>query len=70
MPRKDVYSYECMNGWETFNETLVNETLLEDITYFDYIHAKRVCKDFEIKYLGEYHYFYLKIDTLFLADVF
>ena len=23
----------------------------------DYMHAKRVCKDFEIKNLGEYHYF-------------
>ena len=33
------------------------------------MHAKRVCKDFEIKILGEYHYFYLKRDTLLLADV-
>ena len=28
---------------------------LEDITDADYVHAKRVCKDFEIKNLGEYH---------------
>ena len=33
------------------------------------MHRKRVCKDFEIKHLGEYHDFYLKSDTLFLADV-
>ena len=28
---------------------------MEDITDADYMHAKRVCKGFEIKYLGEYH---------------
>ena len=28
---------------------------MEDITDADYTHAKRVCKDFEIKHLGEYH---------------
>ena len=42
---------------------------MEDITDADYMYAKRVCKDFEIKSLGEYHDFYLKSDTLLLADV-
>ena len=31
---------------------------------------KRVCKDFEIKYLGEYHDLYVQSNTLLLADVF
>ena len=40
---------------------------LESITDLDYMHAERVCKDFEIKKLCEYHDFYLKNDTLILA---
>ena len=43
---------------------------MEDITDADYTHAKRVCKDFEIKNLGEYHDLYVQSDTLLLADVF
>ena len=27
---------------------------MKDITHADYAHAKRVCKNFEIKNLGEY----------------
>ena len=40
------------------------------ITDADYAHAKRVCKDFEIKHLGEYQDLYAQRDTLLLADVF
>ena len=43
---------------------------MEDITDADFVHAKRVCKDFEIKQLGEYHDLYVQSDTLLLADVF
>ena len=43
---------------------------MEDTTDANYMHAKRVFKDFEIKSSGEYHDLYLKNDTLLLADVF
>ena len=43
---------------------------MEDITDIHYAHVKRVCKDFEIKSLGEYHDWYLQRDTLLWADVF
>ena len=40
---------------------------MEDITDADYIYAKRVCKDFEIKILGVYHDLYLKSDFIKLC---
>ena len=43
---------------------------MEDITDTNYIHEKKLCKDFEIKNLSEYHDLYLKIDTLVLVDIF
>ena len=74
---KDVYPYEYMNDREKFNETTSPEKEefysnlnMEDVTDAGYMHAKRVCKDFDIKNLGEYHDFYLKSNTLLLADIF
>ena len=43
---------------------------MEDITGVDYTHAKRVCKNFEIKTLGEYHDLFVQSDNILLADVF
>ena len=43
---------------------------MEEITDADYMHGKRVCKDFEIKNLGGYHDLYLKSDTSLLEGVF
>ena len=66
-----------MDEREKFNETLLLEKEefcsslnMDDITDTYYIHAKRVCKDFEIKNVGEYHDLYLKSYILLLADVF
>ena len=66
-----------MDDWEKFNETILPEKEeffsnlnLEYITDADYMHAKRVCKYFEIKNFCEYHDSYLKTDPLFLADIF
>ena len=43
---------------------------MEDITDADYVHIKRVCKDFKIRYLGDYLDLYIQGNTLLLADVF
>ena len=66
-----------MDDWKKLNETSLPEKEdfysclnIEDITDADYAHAKRVCKDFEIKNLGEYHDLYVQSNTLLLADVF
>ena len=73
--RKGVYPYEYMDEWEKFNETLFprkedfySNLNMEDIKDSDYNHAKRVCKKFEIKNLGEYRYLCIKSDTLLLAN--
>ena len=65
-----------MDDWEKFNETLpikvdfCSNLNMEDIKDSDYTQAKRVCKDLEIKYFGEYHGLYLKSDALLWVDVF
>ena len=43
---------------------------MKDITDADYMNAKRVCKDSEIKSLEEYHDLYVQCNTLLLADIF
>ena len=77
--KKGVYPYECVDDWKRFNETTLAEKEefysnlnLEDITDVDYVHEKRVYKDFEIKKnkLSEYYDLYLNSDVLNLADVF
>ena len=68
-----VYPYEYMSEWELTideRENFYSNLDMEDITVADYMYAKRVCKDFEMKNLGEFHDFYLKSNTLLLLDVF
>ena len=59
-----------MDDWEKFDEVWLPEKEdfyshlnMEDITDADYAQAKRVCKDFEIKNLGEYHDLDVQCDT-------
>ena len=65
-----------MDDWEKFNETTLPEkedfysqSNMEDITDADYAQTKTVCKDFEIKNLGQYHDLYIQGNTLLLADL-
>ena len=63
-----------MDDWEKGNKTSLPKkeeftVAMEDISDQDHAHT-RVCKDSEIKNLGEYHDLYVQSDTLLLADVF
>ena len=75
--KKAIYPYEYRNSWERFDETLLldiehfcSNLNMEDFTYADYKHAKKVWKCFKMKNLDEYHDLYVQSDTLLLADVF
>ena len=66
-----------MNNCEKFNEISLPEKedfnshlKMEGITDAYYAHAKRVCKDFKIKNLGNYLDLYVQSDTLLLTDIF
>ena len=66
-----------MNSWKGFDEILLpnkkafcSKLNLEDISDKDYIHVQKVCKDFEVKSLGDYYDLYVQNDTLLLRDVF
>ena len=75
--QKGVYPYEYMDNWEKFNgislperEAFYSHLNIKDITDSDYMHAKRICNDFGIKKLGDYHNLYVQSDILLLADAF
>ena len=65
-----------MYDWGKLNETPLTEKEdfhshlnMENITDGDYMHAKRVCIDFEIKNLGKQHHLHVQRDTLLLAII-
>ena len=67
--QRGVYPYEYMDDWKKFNEMSLPEKEdfyshlnMEDIADTNYVHAKRVCKDFERKNLGKYHDLYVQSD--------
>ena len=66
-----------MNNWEEFIEISLPEKKdfyihlnMEGISDADYVHAKKVCKNFKIRNLCDYHDLYVQIYTLLLVDVF
>ena len=66
MLRKGLYSYEYIDDSEKFNEISLSEMQdfysklnMEDIPDADYMNAKRACKVFQIKDLGQYHDLYM-----------
>ena len=75
--RKGVCSYEYMDSWEVFDETLLSDEksfysklFLEDITDEDYTYAQKVFEELKLKNLCDYHNLYVQRDTLLPADVF
>ena len=60
-----------MDDWEKFNESTLPKKKKEFYSklHADYMYPKRVCKDFQIKNVGEFHDLYLKSDILLLADI-
>ena len=51
-------------------EDFYSHLKMKDITVVDYTQEKIICKDFEIKNLGEFQNLYVQSHALLLADVF
>ena len=71
--RKGIYPYEYVNSWERFDEALLprkgdfySSLNMEGVTSVDYTHAKRVYKNLNDENIGDYHYLYVKSNTLLL----
>ena len=75
--RKSVYPYGYMDEWNKFDEkelpvkeSFYSNLTMEDISNTDYKHANNVFKKFDLNNLGDYHDFYVRSNTLLLADIF
>ena len=58
------------NSMKHHEDDFYSDLNMEGITDADYKHTKRVCQDFKIKNVGEYHDLYVQSHTLLLADLF
>ena len=75
--RKGICPYEYMYSWGRFDEALLpkkkdfySSLNMENITSFDYRHAKRAFKISNNKNIDDYFDLYVWSDTFLLADVF
>lgn len=74
--RKGVFPYDYLDDISKFNETCLppkecfySKLNDEDITTEDYQHACQVWEQLNMKTLGEYSDFYVKLDVTLLCDV-
>ena len=72
--RESIYPYEYMYFWEKFEEMSLpdkkdfhSKLNSEDISDYDYEHAKKVWNVFEIKNVGEYYDLHVQTDALLLV---
>lgn len=75
--KKSIYPYEYMTDFDKFKErelpskisffSTLNQTEISDE---DYSFAQNIWKNFNIQTLGDYHDFYVNLDTCLLADIF
>ena len=77
LTRKGVYPDEYINSWDLFEETQLppisafySNLNMSSISEEDYQHTQRVCEEFRIHNLGDYHDLYLRIDVVLLANMF
>ncbi|XP_057296192.1 uncharacterized protein LOC130625142 [Hydractinia symbiolongicarpus] len=81
MRRKGVYPYECMDGWQRFEDTEIppkeafySNLNMNSISDEEYEHAQKVWDAITPKgpetTMGDYHGVYLVTDVLLLADIF
>ena len=75
--KKSVYPYEYVDDISKFNERCLppknqfySKLNNSHITDEEYTHAINVWNEFEIQTFGEYHDFYVNLDTSLLSDVF
>ena len=74
---KGIYPCEYMSFWDRFEETALpppkafySKLNMAGVSSEDYALARSVWAEFGLHNLGEYHYLYLEMDVILLANVF